>query len=65
MTRTDKKMKVTGVKPIDNAKEAAKIMLELMETPQIRSLHFEFEIGVRSAPTVEYTVERLVIPEEE
>lgn len=58
-------MKTEKVKPIDNATEACKVLMGLMETPQICNLHFEFDIGRGGAPMVCYKVERFVYPEED
>ena len=52
-------------KMIRNADEAAKILKELMDTPKLTRLHFEFDISVNSAPTVAYKVERFAYGEEE
>ena len=46
-----------------SAEEAAKILVDLMHTPMIRSLHFTFKADCASVPTVEYCVERFVYEE--
>ena len=45
-------------KIIKNADEACKILKSLIETPQLVSLHFEFDISVDSAPMVDYRIKR-------
>ena len=57
-------MKMEKVKTIDNATEACKVLMGLMETPQICGLHFEFDIVRGSTPIVRYKVERFVYPED-
>lgn len=52
-------------KIIRNADEAAEILKELMDTPQLIELHFEFDISVNSGPIVTYKVERFAYGEEE
>jgi len=38
---------------------ASQALLELLNTPQITSLHFEFDCKVDEIPTMTYSVERL------
>jgi hypothetical protein len=45
-------------KIIRNADEACEILKSLMETPQLVSLHFEFDIGVNGGPIVDYRIKR-------
>lgn len=45
-------------KIIRNADEACEILKSLMETPQLVSLHFEFDIGVDRSPMVDYRIKR-------
>jgi hypothetical protein len=45
-------------KIIRNADEACDILKSLMETPQLVSLHFEFDIGVNGGPIVDYRIKR-------
>ena len=45
-------------KIIRNADEACDILKSLMETPQLVSLHFEFDIDVGDAPMVNYRIKR-------
>ena len=52
-------------KIVKNADEAAEILKELMDTPQLIELHFEFDISVNSGPTVAYKVKRFAFAEEE
>ena len=49
---------------VKNAEEAARILVELAQTEQMYNLHFEFDAVLDSAPKVEYTVKRFVIPPE-
>ena len=49
---------MSGRKIIRNADEACDILKSLMETPQLVSLHFEFDIGVDSSPMVNYRIKR-------
>lgn len=46
-------------KIIKNADEACNILKSLMETPQLLSLHFEFDIGTDRLPVVDYRIKRL------
>ena len=46
---------------VKNADEAARILVELMQTEQLVSLHFEFDIAVDEVPRVRYTVNRFAI----
>ena len=46
---------------VDDAWVAVKILQELIETPFMRHLHFEFDIKVGEVPTVMYTIERSAI----
>lgn len=41
-----------------SADEACKILKSLTETPQLVSLHFEFDIGVDRSPMVDYQIKR-------
>lgn len=45
-------------KIIRNADEACEILKSLMETPQLVSLHFEFDIAVDGVPMVDYRIKR-------
>lgn len=45
-------------KLIRNADEACEILKSLMETPELVSLHFEFDIGVNGGPIVDYRIKR-------
>lgn len=51
--------------PLENAREAIKMLDELLRTPYLRGLRFEVEAHVDEVPTVTYTVERLVFKESE
>lgn len=48
-------------KIIKNADEACDILKSLMETPQLVSLHFEFDIGVDRSPMVDYRIKRFAL----
>lgn len=48
-------------KIIRNADEACSILKSLMETPQLVSLHFEFDIGVDRSPVVDYRIKRFAL----
>lgn len=48
-------------KPVQNGETAAQILLDLMQTPQLSRLKFEFEVGVERLPFVKYTVERFAV----
>ena len=45
-------------KIVQNEEEAINILREIMKTPQLFSLHFEFDISNVEAPQVEYTIRR-------
>lgn len=45
-------------KIIKNADEACDILKSLTETPQLVSLHFEFDIGVDKIPMIDYRIKR-------
>ena len=45
-------------KIVQNEEEAIKILREIMKTPQLLSVHFEFDISNIEPPTVEYTIRR-------
>ena len=47
---------------VKNAEEAARILVELAQTDQMYSLHFEFDAYLDSAPKIEYTVKRYAFP---
>ena len=48
-------------KVIPNADEACNILKSIMETPQLISLHFEFDIGVDRSPMVDYRIKRFAL----
>lgn len=50
-------------KIIKNEEEAIEILRELMKTPQLVDLHFEFEIGVDKLPMVQYEIKRFAYRE--
>ena len=50
---------MSEIKIVRNADEACEILKYLMETPQLVSLHFEFDIGVDGVPMVDYRIKRL------
>lgn len=50
-------------KIIKNEEEAIKILRELMKTPQLVDLHFEFDIGTDKLPMVQYEVKRFAYGE--
>ena len=52
-------------KMIRNADEAAEILKELWQTPNMRSLHFEFDAYGDRIPTIKYTIERFTFTEVE
>lgn len=43
----------------------AQTLLELINTPQLTKLHFEFDVEVGEIPTMQYVVTRLSIKEEQ
>lgn len=45
-------------KVIRSADDACKILKSLIETPQLVSLHFEFDVGVDRSPMVDYRIKR-------
>ena len=45
-------------KIVRNADEACEILKSLMETPQLVTLHFEFDIGDDKIPMVDYRIKR-------
>lgn len=48
-------------KPVQSGETAAQILLDLMQTPQLSRLKFEFECGDDQLPFVKYTVERFAV----
>lgn len=48
---------------VGSAEEAARLLVNLMDTPKLRSLRFTFMADVNGVPTVDYRVERFVYPE--
>ena len=46
---------------IPTGEAAAQILLDLMKTPQLLKLHFEFDVGSDGVPYVEYTVNRFAV----
>lgn len=56
---------MTEEKHIKNADEAVKILLDLMNTPQMVSIHFEFDCGADILPMVVYTIKRFAVGEDE
>lgn len=63
MTKTAAK-NAQMTRTIDSADEACKVLMGLMETPQIFRLHFEFDVSSSSVPVLKYEVERFVWPED-
>jgi hypothetical protein len=51
-------------KIIKSADEACEILKSLMQTPQLRSLHFEFDISYDCVPMVDYRIKRFAYREE-
>lgn len=56
---------MTYAKPVQSGETAAQILLDLMQTPQLSRLNFEFEVGVERLPFVKYTVERFAVDEDQ
>lgn len=54
-------MAVKELHTIADAEEVAKIFLEIMRTPYLCDVHFEFDCGADRAPLVKYTVKRFAI----
>ena len=52
------------IRPIDNAWAGAKILHDLLNTPQMRSLHFELDVTLDGLPIVKYSVERFAYIDE-
>lgn len=52
-------------KVVQDESEAVKILHEIMQTPQLRSVHFTFDVGVGFGPIVRYEVERFAFCEEQ
>lgn len=50
---------------IANAEEAARIFLNIMNTPYLCDVHFEFDAGKGRAPLITYTVKQFAIGKEE
>ena len=48
---------------VSSAEEAAKILLQLSQTKQLRSIRFEFSMDMDCVPVVNYAVERLAFRE--
>ena len=54
------KYNISTYSTLVHAKEAIRVLQELLETPWTRSIHFEFDVEVGSFPIVTYKVERFV-----
>jgi len=54
-----------GHNVIADAEEAARIFLNIMNTPYLASVHFEFDAGTDRAPLITYTVKQFAIGKEE
>lgn len=52
------------IRPIDNAWAGAKVLHELLNTPHVRSLHFELDVAADEIPTVKYSIERFAYIDE-
>ena len=50
---------------MDNIREAPNLLRELIETPNTRSIHFEFDASVDTVPMAKYTIERIVLKDDE
>lgn len=55
----------TFARKVQTGETAAEILLDLMKTPQLSHLKFEFETGVDCIPFVTYTVSRAAVEIEE
>lgn len=49
------------VKNVFDVDEAIKILLDLIKTPQLCDIHFEFDARVEKAPSVSYTIKRFAV----
>lgn len=47
--------------PLDNAREAIAVLEELLETPMMRSIHFELDVELDGIPIIRYEIERMVV----
>lgn len=52
-------------KSVESAEEAIGLLRDLMNTPQMCELHFEFDCSIGYVPYVQYQVKRYVVKEEE
>lgn len=52
-------MSVVKRDTVSCAEEAAKILVGLAKTPQLRSIRFEFSMDMDGVPIVNYEIERL------
>lgn len=48
---------------IDDAWAGAKILHELIQTPNMKSLHFKLDVSVDEVATVKYTIEQFAVEE--
>ena len=51
-----------GIDYVKSAEEAGKILLKLMDTPQLISVRFTFEAGINGVPMVSYDVSSFIAP---
>ena len=49
---------------VGNAEEAAKILVELAKTPQLRKIDFQFTMDMDAVPVVNYEIERFTFKQE-
>lgn len=49
---------------VGNAEEAAKILVELAKTPQLRKVDFQFTMETDAIPVVNYKIERFAFKQE-
>ena len=49
----------------NSTEEAIKTFTELINTPRLRSIHFEFEAAIGVIPVVRYSIERFSVPKGE
>lgn len=54
-------MNIIHATPLDNAREAIVLLEELLETPMMRSIHFELDVELDGIPIIRYEIERMVV----
>ena len=45
---------------VESAESAAALLTELIKTPKLKAIHFEYDSSVEEVPIVKYSIERFV-----